>query len=142
MGMHDDTVRQLMNQPPVDVHSHWTLRGVARTLAEGPIGAVVVRGERPTGAPGARGEGIVSERDIVRALAADMDLDTTRVEDLMTGDLVCAEPDESVLVVATRMLDNEIRHIPVVENGFVIGMVSERDLLRALVADREGSTRG
>ena len=133
MRIHDDTVRQFMHQPPVEVHSHWTLRGVARTLAKGPVGAVVVRGERPTAAPGARGEGVVSERDIVRALADDMDLDATRVEDLMTTDLVCAEPDESVLVVATRMLDNGIRHLPVVEDGVVIGMVSERDLLRALV---------
>ena len=38
-----------------------------------------------------------------------------------------------MLVVATRMLENEIRHMPVVEDGVVIGMVSERDLLRALV---------
>lgn len=141
MGMQNDTVGSLVKQPPVVVYPQWTLRGVAQTLASGPIGAVVVRGAGPPGPPGSCAEGVVSERDVVRALADGLDLDATRVEDLMACDLVCAAPHESVLAVATRMLENEIRHVPVVDDGVVIGVVSERDLLRVLVEDRWESTR-
>lgn len=59
----------------------------------------------------------------------------------MTCDLVCAAPHESVLAVATRMPENEIRYVAVVDDGVVIGIVSERDLLRALVEDHPESTR-
>ena len=139
MSVHNATVGSLMKQPPVDVYPHWTLRGVAQALANGPIGAVVVRGAHAPGAAGSSAEGVVSERDIVHALAEGVELDATRAEDLMTRDLVCAAPHESALTVAARMIENEIRHVPVVEDGVVIGMVSERDLLRHLVEDHRAA---
>lgn len=142
MSIGDKEVRTLMKGPPVEVFAQWTLRGVAKALAGGPIGAVVVRGAHPPGAPGNRPEGVVSERDIVQAIAEGAEIDLTRVEDLMTFDLVSAAPNESVLAVATRMLDKKIRHVPVIESDVVIGVVSERDMLRALVEDcQAGTTR-
>lgn len=136
MNVEDETVRSLLKRPPVLVHPDATLRAVAETLAEESIGAVVVRGTRPPGAPGSRAEGVVSERDVAQALADGLDPDTTRAEDVMTMNLACAAPDESVLTVATRMLDNEIRHMPVTENGVLIGVVSERDALHAFVDEQ------
>lgn len=141
MTVEDETVRSLVKRLPVVVSPDATLRAVAQTLTEESIGAVVVRGTRPTGARGSRAEGVVSERDIAQALADGLDPDTTSAEDVMTLDLACAAPGESVLAVATRMLDNEIRHIPVTEHGVVIGMVSERDALRALVDEHRAPTR-
>jgi CBS domain-containing protein len=132
MSIEEESVRSLVNRPPVVVHPESTLRAVAETLNEESIGAVVVRGERPPGAPGSRPEGVVSERDIVRALAEGLDPDTTRAEDVMTVDLASASPSDPVLTVVTRMLDNEIRHLPLVQDGVVTGMVSERDVCRAL----------
>ena len=108
------------------------MRTVAQILAEESIGAVVVRGTRPPGAPGSRAEGVVSERDIVQALADGHDPDRTRAQDVMTLDLASAAPEESVLEVAKRMLDNEIRHMPVMADGVVVGVISERDVLRVL----------
>ena len=141
MTMHDEAVRSLVKQPPVVVYPESTLRAVAQTLSEEWIGAVVVRGTRPPGAPGSRAEGVVSERDIVQALADGLDPDTTRAQDVMTLDLACAAPDESVLEVTARMLDNEIRHMPVIEDGVVVGVVSERDALRVLVDEHRAGTR-
>ena len=136
MSVEDEAVRSLVKRPPVVVYPESTLREVAATLAEETIGAVVVRGTRPPGAPGSRAEGVVSERDIVRALADGLDPDRTRAQDVMTLDLACVAPSESVLGVATLMLDNEIRHVPVTQDDVVVGIVSERDALRAVVADR------
>lgn len=136
MSVEDEAVRSLVKRPPVVVYPESTLREVAATLAEETIGAVVVRGTRPPGAPGSRAEGVVSERDIVRALADGLDPDRTRAQDVMTLDLACVTPSESVLGVATLMLDNEIRHVPVTQDDVVVGIVSERDALRAVVGDR------
>jgi CBS domain-containing protein len=140
MNVEDETVRSLLKRPPVLVHPDATLRAVAETLAEESIGAVVVRGTRPPGAPGSRAEGVVSERDLAQALADGLDPDTTRAEDVMTMNLACAAPDESVLTVATRMLDNEIRHMPVTENGVLIGVVSSAT--RCTPSSTSGTTHG
>jgi CBS domain-containing protein len=135
--MHDEAVRSLVKQAAVVAYPESTLREVALILSEESIGAVVVRGTRPPGAPGSRAEGVVSERDIVQALADGHDPDRTRAQDVMTMDLATAAPEESVLDVAARMLDNEIRHIPVIEDGVVVGVVSERDVLRVLVDEHQ-----
>jgi len=82
----------------------------------------------------------VSERDVVRAISEGEDLDGARVSDVMTEDVLVASPDDKVLDVAYRMLDNEIRHVPVVEDGVVIGIVSGRDALRVF-ADEARETR-
>ena len=84
---------------------------------------------------------MVSERDIVQALADGLDPDTARAQDVMTMDLASAAPNELMLTVAARMLDNEIRHLPVTEGGVVVGMVSERDALRGLVDERRAGSR-
>ena len=136
MTVEDETIRSLVKRPPVVVHPESTLRAVAETLSEESIGAVVVRGSRPPGAPGSHAEGVVSERDIVQTLADGLDPDTTRAQDVMTIDLACAAPNELMLKVAARMLNNEIRHLPVTEDGVVVGMVSERDALRVLLDER------
>jgi CBS domain-containing protein len=141
MTVEDELVRSLVKRPPVLVHPESTLRAVAETLSEDSIGAVVVRGTRPPGAPGSHAQGLVSERDIVQAVADGLDPDATRAEEVMTLDLACAAPNESVLTVAARMLANEIRHMPVTENGVVVGVVSERDALRVLVDGHGARTR-
>ena len=142
MGVDDETVWTLLKRPAVEVPPETTLREVAEILAGEPIGAVLVRGPRPAGAPGSRPEGIVSERDIVRALAEGLDPDDTRAEDVMTLDLASVAPGDTIRVAAQAMLANEVRHVPVTQDGVVIGVVSERDALRAAVADLDGRRPG
>jgi CBS domain-containing protein len=138
MSAAEEAVRTLAKRPPVVVLPEATLRAVAEVLAEEYIGAVVVRGPRPLGARDSRAEGVVSERDIVRALADGLDPDRTRAEDVMTLDLAAVAPTDTVSAVADVMLRNEIRHVPVVEDDVVVAVVSERDLLGALAAHAGG----
>jgi CBS domain-containing protein len=89
----------------VYVHPNDTLRRVAQTLIEESIGAALVRG--PHGAIG-----LVSERDIVRALADGADPAVTRAEEVMIGELVTVGPNDSTLDAVHRMLDAYRGHLP------------------------------
>ncbi len=138
MDTREFTVRGLVTRPLVTVYPDATLRAVAETMAEEMIGAVVVRGERPPAGTGVRPRGIVSERDIVRAVAEDRNLDRVRAADVMTMTLASAGTDDSLLDVARLMVDNEVRHLPLATDDAVVGVVSERDVLRALLAAYRG----
>jgi hypothetical protein len=84
--------------------------------------------------------GILTERDILRAVAADEDLDTARVETWMTRDVVTVDPDWEVYEAAAEMAARHIRHLVVTEGGAVQGVLSVRDVL--LAGQRVGLTRG
>jgi signal-transduction protein with cAMP-binding, CBS, and nucleotidyltransferase domain len=126
-------VRMLVRRAPVTVDPQTKLRTVAELLAKEEIGAVVVRREHPDAAPHRYTIGIVSERDVTHAVARDMDPDTTPAVDVMTAELAHADPGDTVLRVAARMMANAVRHLPVTDGEELVGVISERDVLRVLV---------
>jgi CBS domain-containing protein len=73
--------------------------------------------------------GIISERDLARAVADSVDSDMVQAFTYASDNVVLASPDEDSAEVAARMLDAGIRHMPVVSDGRLVGMVSMRDLL-------------
>ena len=127
----DEPIRDLIRRPLLQVHLDDTLRQLAEILATESVGAAVVKGTRPPA--------LISERDIINALANGVDPDRTAVREAMTEDLATAAPSDRTTVVAQRMLADEIRHMPIVEDEVVIGVVSVRDVLRAVVDGRPGS---
>ena len=100
-----------------------TLADAARTLNCAAVGALPVVHED------GRLAGIISERDLVRAVAQQRDPAVTTVDAYASLSVVVAEPDDDSWVVGRRMLDAGIRHLPVVADGQPVGMVSMRDLL-------------
>ena len=133
--MTTDSVRTLVHRPAVDVLPDTTLRVLAQTLSEESVGVAVVRAPHQPGL-GTRALGLVSERDLAQAIADGADPDVTRAENIMTADLASIRPDERIDVAAQCMLDNEIRHLPVLDGENVVGVVSMRDVLEALL-DRQ-----
>ena len=97
MDTEKEAVRMLVKRPAVVVDPDATLRQVAETLADDYIGVAVVPGPRPMGAPGSRAEGVISDRDIVRALAEGADPDVELAQNVMTLDLATAAPDDSII---------------------------------------------
>ena len=73
--------------------------------------------------------GIITERDLVRAIADGADLELTPAGEYMTEDPVVVAPEAALHDAVTRMLDLGVRHLPVMSAGQLLGMVSARDLL-------------
>ncbi len=105
---------------------------VARVLTERGIGAALVRD--PAGAL----LGIISERDIVRGMA-NQGQGTTQLpaERLMTRDLVTVTPQTSVNEAMELMTRHRVRHLPVMDNGELVGLVSIGDLVKARIEEAE-----
>ncbi len=124
-----DKVGALDLRPPVAVEATDSLRSAAYTLWRENVGAVVVQdgGSTPLG--------ILSERDVVTRAARGEDLDTVTVGEAMNTHLIAARLGDTTHDVAYQMLENGIRHLPVLDDaGRVVGMVSIRDVLRPVVA--------
>ena len=106
-----------------------TLADAARQLNDKHVGALVVR-------DGTAVIGIVSERDIVRELGRrGPESLKDSVEALMTRDLVCCEPNENSKQILTKMSEGRFRHMPVTEDGVMIGIVSIGDVVKARLSE-------
>lgn len=104
----------------------WTLRLCAQVMTERRIGALMV-------VDGDQLVGIVSERDIVfRAVARDLDLDNTTVAAIMTPNPATIAPRDSAQTALALMQQRGFRHLPVVDDGRIVGIVSIRDLFSAV----------
>jgi CBS domain-containing protein len=116
----------------VTVRSDATIAEVANTLAERRIGAVVVTDDDRTIA------GVLSERDIVRALARPGSgvLHATAAS-LMTAEVVTCEPDTTLDELMATMTDRRIRHVPVLVDGSLAGLVSIGDVVKHHIATLE-----
>jgi CBS domain-containing protein len=120
----------------VSVQPHRTLAEAIKTLSEKRIGAVVV-----TGADGAL-VGILSERDIIRALGKDSGAALeSPVSRAMTAKVVTCRPQTSVDELMEIMTSGRFRHVPVVENGRIAGIVSIGDVVKYRVAEIEAEGR-
>jgi CBS domain-containing protein len=122
----DEKVSSVMQHTTVTIQPSTTLREVADILVREEIGCAVVEG---TG----KVAGVVSERDLVRAVADDVDLDAERASDYMAFDVVAVDPHDDIAETARAMLDGGIRHLPVVDEGKVVGIISIRDVLAHLM---------
>lgn len=122
------TVASLMKSRVVAVERDATLRSAARSLHEAGVGTVVIM-------DGRRVAGILSERDVVRALAGGADPDDTAVASVMTESPRYATVQDGAAAAMDIMLAAGIRHLPVVDDGELVGIVSMRDLAGHLPRD-------
>lgn len=126
------TARDLFSGQDLTVVSKTqTILDVAKLMADRNIGAVpVVEGERVVG--------IFSERDIMtRVVARNIDPQTTTVDQVMTKELIVGEPGENIAQILSRMKQANIRHLPIVDQGKLVGIISFRDLLQADLNEKD-----
>jgi CBS domain-containing protein len=104
-----------------------TVRDLLGLLARHNVGAVVVSGD------GERVDGIVSERDVVRRLHEDEAILDGAVSAIMTSDVSTTEPHTPVDDLRVLMTERRIRHVPVVSQGRLIGIISIGDVVKSSI---------
>jgi CBS domain-containing protein len=120
------SVRDVMKDAVLSVAPEDTIGEAAAKMTEADVGAVVV-------ADFGRIIGILTERDIMRAVARRTHSSVTRVREWMTPDPVTVESSVDAEEAARTMLEKGFRHLPVVDEGRPVGIVSLRDFARATV---------
>ena len=116
---------QIFSMKPTDL-----VRGAVEVLAAKRIGAVIISSD------GAIVDGILSERDIVRALGtrgvACLDV---QIQDLMTAAVIGCHPEDTAISVLEKMTDGRFRHMPVIEANRMIGVISIGDVVKARITE-------
>ena len=117
-------VREGMSEVVLTVGPGHTLREAARMMTEKGVGAAIVIDEE---APGPR---IISERDLLFSIGRGEDPDVECVTDHMSGSVITAAPDWSLERAAADMAARGIRHLVIVQDGDLVGVLSMRDIMR------------
>lgn len=122
-------VREGMSETVLTIGPRHTLRAAADAMCRRNVGAAIVLD------PEAPGPGVITERDILRAIGAGEDPDQEIVADHLTADLTFASPDWSLEQAAAAMVRGSFRHLVVVDGGELAGILSMRDIVRCWTGD-------
>jgi CBS domain-containing protein len=123
MPREGDLLKSVMSSPVISMESEGNVGAAAQTMVQHNIGSVVVvEGKKPVG--------IITERDITKQAIKGEGTLKTPVKNVMTKALVTAPPTMPVQEAFELMLMNKIRRLPVVDNNSIVGIVTEKDLMR------------
>ena len=123
---------RIASVPAATVSLETTVLEAVRLMSDERVGAVAVTGE------GGELTGIFTERDLmIRVVLERKDPGKTRVGDVMTANPISAKKDMSLGEALQIMTERHFRHLPVVDEGRVIGMVSIRDIVSDIIADQD-----
>lgn len=132
------TVRAMLKDKTggvITIRPDVSLRDAVALLSQRRIGAVVVSGD------GERVDGILSERDLVHALhSRGSALLDSQVQEIMTRDVITCAPDMALTQVMETMTRGRFRHLPVLENGKLVGIISIGDAVKSRLSELEGET--
>jgi signal-transduction protein with cAMP-binding, CBS, and nucleotidyltransferase domain len=117
-------VRDAMSSQVLVVGPEHTLRQAAQMMAARGIGSAVVID------PDSEGVGIMTERDVLKAIGAGLDPDVERTSSHITWDVVYAGPQWTLEEAAVAMARGGFRHLVVIEDSDVLGVISVRDIMR------------
>lgn len=119
-------VKDVMSAKPVTISPEETVSVAARTLSRTNVGSL------PVCTADGKLRGVLTDRDIVlRSVAADEDSGQQLVREIMTRRLITVSPEEPLGVAAGLMSREQVRRLPVVQEGKLVGMLSLKDLAEA-----------
>ena len=120
-------VRDVMTEAMVTETAADTLRSAAERMWRQQTGSLLITDD-------GRLTGIITERDVLRAVALGADMATSTVDEAMTAEVFTVPPDMPLHEAAREMATRWIRHLPVVDNGKLLGVVSMRDVTGVFAA--------
>jgi len=127
----NDVIHAKSKQAVVTITPDATVRELIALLAEHNVGALVVSED------GERVAGIVSERDVVRRLHADAAVLDTPVSEIMTAEVRTCAGDDGLTDLMQTMTEHRIRHVPVVADGRLTGIISIGDVVKNRIGELE-----
>ena len=127
----NDVIHAKPNQSVVTISPDATVRQLIALLAEHNVGALVVSED------GERVAGIVSERDVVRRLHADEAVLDSPVSRIMTSQVRTCAGDDGLTDLMQTMTEHRIRHVPVVADGRLSGIISIGDVVKSRIGELE-----
>jgi CBS domain-containing protein len=134
--MNVETILQTKGREVIAVKPGESVASAAETLHRRRIGAALVLGEDGEVA------GVISERDIVRGLASHGGVVLgMKVAELMTSELETCEPGDAVDHIMAVMTERRVRHLPVMRNGKLVGVISIGDVVKHRLAEIESEAQ-
>jgi len=127
------TVSEILGEgrgPIISIGKDKTVADAVGRMVEDEVGAlIVVEGGRPVG--------MFTERDVLKCWTrkGGRHFNEIRIGEVMSTNLIIAEPDDDLCYVTTIMIKNRIRHLPVIDKGGIVAMLSIRDVVKAQVSD-------
>ena len=128
------SVSQLLNKKGKDIHSispDATVFDAIKLMSELGVGALLVMETDNL-------VGVISERDYTRkVILKGRSSGSTHVHEIMTRNVYCLSPDDNIDQCMALMNDNQIRHLPIVENGQVVGVVTIMDVIKNILLEKD-----
>lgn len=117
-------VKQLMSKNPYSVSTEKSLHDATRLMSAKNISCLVITEK---GKP----IGVLTERDLIKkVLAPDKDIDKLKIKDVMTKNVITISPEDDFVDVNKKMKSRHIRHLPVVDEGKLVGVMTETDVMK------------
>jgi CBS domain-containing protein len=115
-------VKDVMNPNVMTIKPGIRVKEAAIIMYKNHIGSlVVVEKEKIVG--------IITEGDVLKTIARDLDLSVTPIEEVMTKNVIMIEPDKTIEDAVNLMTDNRIKKIPVVKDGNLVGIITASDII-------------
>jgi IMP dehydrogenase len=114
----------------IAIHSDATADSAIRKMIERNIGAILVMEDNNC-------VGLFTERDVLKCWARNKALDKVSIKDVMSKDLLVIEPEDDLNYAMTIMTNRQIRHLPVIDKGRLVGVVSMRDVVKYHIGNLE-----
>ncbi len=126
-----DVLKRKPFEGVISVELGATVRDAAKAMAEHRVGSVLV-------VKGNEIKGIFTERDILNKIVAKgLDPDEVKIEEVMTRDLLVCSPDDTIEEVSRMITSAKKRHIPVIEKGKLVGLITGGDIMATVLEDRK-----
>jgi len=116
-------VMDAMTKSPIIVNSSISIKECCKIMLKEGVGGIIVKDKN--------GIGIITEKDIIeKVVAKNLDPEKTTAKRIMTKNMVIISPDKDIYDAIIKMRDKDVRRLPVIYNGELVGLLTEKDILK------------
>ena len=130
-----ESILKIKGKEVFSISQDATILDALKLMADKDVGAVLVmEGEKLLG--------IFTERDYARRISLKGNNDSTPIKEIMTKQVYCVTPEQTAEACMAQMVDKHFRHLPVIKDGKVVGVISINDVVKTVVSNKEALIAG